>query len=211
MVGRPEPQDGRVIHCVRGRDGEWPPVFPHQSLPFGIPLNSSAIYILARGQQAAGRVVVEPHQTDSDEITVEVTTDYREWDTYMGTAVCLMERKDGERGVGVFVSPNSPDLGHALNTNKKTPKHRTWTNRMSDVEVVVRIPHQQATPVLELLGFEILTPGFQVTLPNVDSFVNLRNLTIHTSKAVAVGVSPPARNSRSSADRSNPVREGHKY
>ena len=62
---------------------------------------------------------------------------------------------------------------------------------MSEVEVTVKIPHQQATPILELLGFEILTPDFQVTLPNADSFVNFRNLTIHTSnKAVVVGVSP---------------------
>jgi hypothetical protein len=81
--------------------------------------------------------------------------------------------------------------GYVL-TSKKTPKHLVWTNRKTDVEITVKIPHQPASPVLELSAFEIVAPEFQVTLPNVDKFVNFRDLTIHTSNArVAIEVSQP--------------------
>jgi len=56
----------------------------------------------------------------------------------------------------------------------------------------VKIPHRQAAPVIELPRFEVLTPDFQVTLPNADSFVIFRDLTIHASNMpVTIGVSPP--------------------
>ena len=123
MVGKPEPEDGRAIHCVKGRGRSWSPSSPPELLTFDIPLNSSAIYILARGRQTTGEVKVVPHQRNSDEITVEIVTQYHEWDTFMGTTICLMERKEGERGVGIFVSTSSPDSSYMLNANKvtKTP------------------------------------------------------------------------------------------
>lgn len=192
MTGHPEAEDGKIIRCVGGRDHPRSPPSPVQLPSFGIPINSDSIYILARGQQATGSVTVIPHQTSaSDEITVDVTVQRHDWDTFMGTTVCLMERKKGERGVGIFVSTSSPDSSYVLNTNEKTPKHLTWTNRRSQVEVTVKIPQQLAPRVLELPGFEILTPYFQVNLPDADKFVNFHNLTIHTSNmAVTVGVSP---------------------
>jgi len=149
--------------------------------------------MLVRGQQATGRVTVEPHRTSvSDEITVDIAAQYHEWPIFKGTTVCLMERKKGERGIGVFVSITLLDTSCVLTFNKKTPKHPIWASRRTEVEITVKIPHQPATPVLELPGFEILTPNFQVTLPDADRFVNFHNLTIHTSNMpVNVGVSPP--------------------
>ena len=191
MVGRPEPQDGRIIRCVRGGEDGWSP--PSQSLSFGIPLDSSAIYVMARGRQATGNVTVIPDQAGvDDEVTIDITARYREWETFRGTIMCLMERKKGERGVGIFVSISFPDPGSMLNPNKKTPKHLTWTSRRSEIEVTVKIPHRRAAPVIELPRFEVLTPDFQVTLPNTDNFVSFRDLTIHASNMpVAVGVSSP--------------------
>jgi len=193
MVGRPEPQDGRIIRCVRGGEDGWSPTSRIQFLSFGIPSDLSAIYVMARGQQATGRVTVVPDQTSVDDgVTIDITAKYHEWETFRGTIMCLMERKKGEQGIGIFVSVGFPDPGYMLNVNKKTPKHLTWTNRRSEIEVTVKIPRQQATPVIELPRFEVLTPDFQVTLPNADSFVNFRDLTIHASNMpVAVGVSPP--------------------
>ena len=193
MVGRPEPQDGRIIHCVRGGETGSSPTSRVQFPSFGIPLDSSAIYVMARGKQATGNVTVVKHQTSVDEeVTVDVTAQYHEWETFRGTIICLMERKKGEQGVGIFVSLSFSDPGYMLNTKKKTPKHLTWTNRRSEIEVTVKIPHRRATPVIDLPRFEVLTPDFQVTLPNTDDFVNFRDLTIHASNMpVTVGVSPP--------------------
>ena len=54
----------------------------------------------------------------------------------------------------------------------------------------MKIPHRPSTPVIELPRFEVLTPDFQVTLPNVDDFVNFHDITIHASNMpVSVGVS----------------------
>ena len=148
---------------------------------------------MARGQQATGRVTVEPHQADvTDEITVDIAAQHHEWETSRGIVMCLMERKKGERGVGIFVSASSSNFDYTLNYNEKTPKHLTWTNRRSEVEVTVKIPHQMATSVIELPRFEVLTPDFQVTLPNVDEFVTFHDLDIRASNMpVSVGVSLP--------------------
>jgi len=122
MVGHPERQDGRIIHCVRGGEGGWSQTSRAQSLSFGIPLNLnlSAFYIVARGQQATGKVTVEPDQAGAnDEVTVDIAVQYHERETLEGTMMCLMERKKGERGVGIFVSTSFPDPGYLLNTNKR--------------------------------------------------------------------------------------------
>ena len=134
-----------------------------------------------------------PDQTSvSDEITVDIAAQYHEWPIFKGTTVCLMERKKGEQGIGIFVSISLPGISYVLTSNKKTPKHPTWTNKRTEVEITVKIPYQSATPALELPGFEIVTPEFQVTLPDADRFVNFHNLIIHTSNMpVVVGVSPP--------------------
>lgn len=153
-------------------------------MSFDIPLDSSAIYLLARGLQANGRITVVPHQTaTSDVITVDIAAEYRDWDLFRSTAVCLLERRRGEQVVGVFVSTSlqSPGTGYVLTFDKKTPKHLVWTNRRTDVEITVKIPHQPAGPVLELPVFEIVAPEFQVTLPDTEKFVNFHDLTIHTS------------------------------
>lgn len=68
-----------------------------------------------------------------------------------------------------------------LTFDKKTPKHLVWTNRKTSVEIIVKIPHQPTSPALELPVFEIVAPEFQVTLPNMEEFVNFRDLTIRTS------------------------------
>ena len=149
--------------------------------------------MLARGQQANGRIAVVSHQTAiSDEITVDIVAESREWDILRGTAVCLMERKKGERGVGIFVSTSLSDTGYVLTSIGKTPKHPIWTRMKTDVDITFKIPHQPATPTLELPRFEVVAPNFQVTLPNADEVVNFHDLTIHTTNMqIIIGVRPP--------------------
>jgi hypothetical protein len=105
VVGHPEPEDGRIINCIGGENAPWGLSAPVRFPPFLIPLNSHSISVLARGQQAFGRVQVELDQTNArNEIIVDVIATYHDWDILTGTTVCLMEREKGELGVGVFVS-----------------------------------------------------------------------------------------------------------
>lgn len=76
--------------------------------------------MLARGRQASGRITVVPQQTTtSDEITVDIAAEHRDWDISRGTTVCLMERKKGERGVGIFVSTSLLDTCYVLTSDKR--------------------------------------------------------------------------------------------
>jgi len=83
--------------------------------------------------------------------------------------VCLMEKVGGELGVGVF-----------------TPNRLTWTNRRTQFDITVKIPHKPAFPVVNLPRLEIFTPNFGVTFPDTEKFVYFRNLTIHTSNMPVV-------------------------
>jgi hypothetical protein len=92
-----------------GGDYPWPPSTTVEFPSFGIPLDSSAIFVLARGKQATGSVTVEPDQTGrKDEISVNIAARYHDWDSLTGTTVCLLEKERGELGVGVFVSSCLP-------------------------------------------------------------------------------------------------------
>ena len=128
--------------------------------------------------------------TVSDDITVDITARYHDWEAPRGTSICLMEKERGELGVGVFVSDSLTYTGHLLTSGEKTPNHWDRVGRQTDFQVTVRIPHQPASPVTELSRFEILAPDFQINLPNIEEVVHFQNLTIRTSgKPVAVDVS----------------------
>jgi hypothetical protein len=82
--------------------------------------------------------------------------EYRDWDLCRDTTVCLMERRKGELGVGVFVSTSlqSPNTGYVLTSGKKTPKYLVvWASRRTAVKITVKIPRQLANPVLQLPAF----------------------------------------------------------
>ena len=67
--------------------------------------------MLARGKQVTGSVTVELDQTiGKDEIAVTVAARHHDWDMLTGTTVCLMEKEEGELGVGVFVSRRFPTM-----------------------------------------------------------------------------------------------------
>lgn len=126
---------------MRGDDDEWSPTPRVQFPSFSIPLDSRAIYILARGQQANGKITVVPQTDINDTITVDIAAEYREWDTFKGTTVCLLERKLGERGIGIFVGASLPDTNHVLTSNKKDTK----TRRLEELEDGRR-NHSQYSP-----------------------------------------------------------------
>ena len=190
-----------------GGDYPWPPSTTVQYPSFSIPLDSNSVSVLARGKQATGRVTVEPDQTvGKNEVTVDIAARYRDWDLLDGTTVCLLEKEKGELVVGVFVSGYLLVTTVCSRPTKKTPKRLTWTNRRTEFQITVKIPHQPASPVIELPKFEIFAPSFGVTFPDADKFVRFHNLTIRTSgMPVVVDVSLCwAEDSQSNADQPFP-------
>ena len=98
-----------------------------------------------------------------------------------------------------------------LTSDEKTPNRLTWTDRRTEFEIVVKLPHQSGSPVLRVPRLEIFTPDFSVAISGTDKFVQFHKLTIHTSgMPVVVDVSLACvRHPQSSANRPFSACEGY--
>ncbi|KAF9460719.1 hypothetical protein BDZ94DRAFT_1169062, partial [Collybia nuda] len=69
---------------------------------FDLPISADNIFLLARGSQSHGTVNIETSET-GDDIKVHVTVSYFDRDILKpGAKVCLIQRKNGGVGVGIF-------------------------------------------------------------------------------------------------------------
>lgn len=108
--GWPLPSDGPAERCVGG--GDWQPyggtISPDYPLfsyiNFDLPVSSNTLYLLARGSLAHGDVTIIDSQDGGDIVKVEVIVSYHTQEALDRANVCLLERKTGENGIGIFVS-----------------------------------------------------------------------------------------------------------
>lgn len=75
-----------------------------RSVQFTIPSSSELIYFLSRGEYGFGSLKFELSDKDGDEIEVDVNMKYYKEEILEHSRVCSLEREDGERGIGFFVS-----------------------------------------------------------------------------------------------------------
>jgi hypothetical protein len=105
-VGLPRKSDGNVDRCVRGGDGSWTPIVSGSYyISFDLPLSADNLYLLARGSQAKGSLVIIPGDPSVafDTMKVDIYAQYESLDVFRRTTVCVLERKPGEKGIGIFV------------------------------------------------------------------------------------------------------------
>ena len=70
-----------------------------------LPLPAETLLLLSRGSNSAGTVdIVTSSEQDQDVVTVEVVVSYFKEDVRDDAKVCRVQRRDGEIGVGIFVS-----------------------------------------------------------------------------------------------------------
>lgn len=73
-------------------------------------MNPSAISHLLVGVRTYGTLVILPHtehQSDSDQIVVDITARYYTENALNQARVCKLETKDGGEGIGLYVSDAS--------------------------------------------------------------------------------------------------------
>ena len=87
-----------------------PPTPPYASREsFSVPSSSSLIFLLSRGSyDFASSVTLEMSDKSGDDIDIEVIMSYYNIAALDRTQICLLERTEGGRGVGIFVSWKLP-------------------------------------------------------------------------------------------------------
>ena len=84
-----------------------PPVFPPytSTVSFSVPSSSSLIFLRSRGSyDISSSVTFQLSDKPGDDIEIEVAMSYFNNAALDRAQVCLLERDEGGRGVGIFVS-----------------------------------------------------------------------------------------------------------
>ena len=69
-----------------------------------LPLSAEALFLLSRGPMSGSVEIVTSSTHEQDVVTVEINVSYFREDVRNHAQVCRVFRKDGEIGVGIFVS-----------------------------------------------------------------------------------------------------------
>ena len=110
-IGIPAVEDGDIDNCP-----SWTTVSDraHPQLPsrpfgswsrasFSLPVNSDALYLIARGALASGDLYVSESPEGKD-VSVKVFVNYRGSNALSRGTVCQLSRGNRQVGVGIFVS-----------------------------------------------------------------------------------------------------------
>ncbi|KAF7798870.1 hypothetical protein EIP86_010098 [Pleurotus ostreatoroseus] len=166
LPGPGRPADGRMLNCTE-HAMDWTHERGHATTSFDLPLDSDALYVFARGSQVAGTIVVtqderehDPHKVHFDVAAVHSTPAFLEH-----ISVCAMERRRGERGIGIFTPYNAPNNRHMPTL---------------DFEITVRLPKLGDRDRLELNKFETRLPMFTHQLAELGERVHFQTLDLQS-------------------------------
>ena len=104
----PLPSDGKVLRCLNatGVASRMGFIAPYS---LSVPLSADAHYIFGRGPLAHGAIefsVVNDPRIPEGHFRVNVYPRFSSMATLQDTNVCLLERRPGQIGVGILVSPS---------------------------------------------------------------------------------------------------------
>lgn len=88
-------------------DPDFPPIVPPytSTISFSVPVSSDLIFLLARGSlDYSSSVNFELSENAGDDVEIDVTMSYYSNEARKRAQICLLERDEGEKGVGIFVS-----------------------------------------------------------------------------------------------------------
>lgn len=102
--GWPRESDGTIVRCVNGhtdwqRDGALP------KTSFELPLSADVLYLFSRGALSKGHIsfIEDADWTQTDTVKVDVAIEYASRETLAVASACLLERKEGHKGIGLLV------------------------------------------------------------------------------------------------------------
>ncbi|KAK0226557.1 hypothetical protein IW262DRAFT_1457799 [Armillaria fumosa] len=148
----PIPNGHTVRECIQGQGwtstgsgGGFPSQRYSAHTSFDLPLNSETIFLLSQGSLSSGAVNVLTSPTLKDVVRVDVAIQYYRQRVLDYARVCLLQRQEGENGVGVF-----------------TPR---WFNNPSyqdrpHFDITITIPEPSSTSASNIKNFETDVPNF---------------------------------------------------
>jgi hypothetical protein len=107
----PHDHDGQIDYCLQGydwsRDRDHPPKelepgYYALEHTFTLPADADALYLIGRGALAIGNINIDASEDVSD-VEVSVQLKYNLQKLVDDMAVCILQRGDNERGLGIFV------------------------------------------------------------------------------------------------------------
>ena len=108
----PTPEDGRIINCFSGEsdlqtkqfyEAESEPPYS-TSVSYSIPTSANLVYFLSEGHFGKGGLRFELSDKQDDELAINVIIKYYKEEMLKNSQICSLERDNGGRGIGFFVS-----------------------------------------------------------------------------------------------------------
>ncbi|KAI0330442.1 hypothetical protein GY45DRAFT_1323783 [Cubamyces sp. BRFM 1775] len=181
FLPRPLPADGKVERCVRASSQLQARGSSRTEAvaSFSLPLHSDALYIFARGSLARGSINLLPADDGSvpmNTVQVDITTTYEAKYALDMVNICLLERRNDQRGIGIL-----------------TPSEDTQFPSPLNFRIDVRFPiTRNIWDQVRIKSFETDLPHFQHTISDLirrvyfDSIsLSSRNMPIHSDYLAA--------------------------
>ncbi|KAI0944062.1 hypothetical protein AcV7_001982 [Taiwanofungus camphoratus] len=166
--GWPRESDGTIVRCVNGhtdwqRDGALP------KTSFELPLSADVLYLFSRGALSKGHIsfIEDADWTQTDTVKVDVAIEYASRETLAVASACLLERKEGHKGIGLL-----------------TPER--WLDAPFDLfefDVTVRLPVSPDLSVLQIAAFETHLPSFEHSIGDLHNEITFRSLSLTSANS----------------------------
>lgn len=113
---RPIPADGEILECFSEGSSNFlskadvrdqtalDTAYPYKThFSFSIPSSSDLIYFMSRGDYGHGSLEFIVSDQAGDDVKVDVVAEYYRPRVLKSSNVCLLSRKNNERGIGFYV------------------------------------------------------------------------------------------------------------
>ncbi|KAI0821193.1 hypothetical protein BC629DRAFT_433688 [Irpex lacteus] len=164
----PTPSDGKLLVCFKG---PLPWHTTSSSTPrviLEIPRQSDALYLFSRGIATAGNVKIiqdeKAHGEDVVLVDIEARGRTAEWLHVL--AVCSLERKSGERGIGIFTPTRWPSGSHRPSF---------------EFDVTIRLPKLSSESPLRVKSLETSLSNFEQHVADLAGSVNFDSISLRST------------------------------
>ncbi|KAI0087089.1 hypothetical protein BDY19DRAFT_956016 [Irpex rosettiformis] len=171
----PLPSDGRMLMCFKGPLA-WDTIDGAHHVTLDISRTSDVLYLFSRGMETVGNVAIVQDErsavsADGEESQVVSVDIVARGATPMWShvfAVCALERRNGEKGIGIFTPKKWHSGGHYPSF---------------DFDVTIRLPRSPSGHPLHVKSIETNLPNFEHHVGDLLGSVNFDSLSLRSSNA----------------------------
>ncbi|KAI0688473.1 hypothetical protein BC835DRAFT_1372633 [Cytidiella melzeri] len=166
----PSHRDGKVLLCMKG-PWVWQQERDAYSVTLELNRTADALYMFTRGISTSGNVIIvqDQRRNELDTVHVDIVAKHMTPSWLHIFAVCALERREGEQGIGIFTPTR-------WTTNGRLPRF--------EFEVTIRLPRLSGdNHPLPIKSLETALPNFTHDIADLLGSVNFEKLSLHASDA----------------------------